>query len=181
MQLMYKALDHAGTLVVTVPVDRHAWDAIPPRRCLLHLGVTPGPDRKKFFQRWYDESAIASRLLFDPLGLRSTCISNGLANASRDGYSRSMRTDWIRSGRERATVDDPREIADWYSFVSALGRHARTRCLRHRGEEGGMEGAERLITGEGSRSRPPDLSGNEEAYVGEAIRSSWISSTGSVR
>ena len=113
MQLMYKALDHAGRLIVTVPVDRHAWDEYR-QDDVYHLGVASGP-KGRFFQRWYDESAIASRLL-DPLGPIEVHLEwFGERVAGRFAEYENA---WIRSGRER-TVDDPREIADWYSSYRA--------------------------------------------------------------
>jgi SAM-dependent methyltransferase len=108
MQLMYSALAPGGTLIVTVPVDRHIWDEYRPWDVYAQ-GVESGPDGV-FFQRWYDEAAIARRLL-DPLGPTDGHIEwFGERVAGRFAeYER----DWLRRGRER-TVDDPREIADWY-------------------------------------------------------------------
>ncbi len=115
MQLMYSALAPGGTLIVTVPVDRHAWDEYRPDD-VYGLGVAPGPNGT-FFQRWYDESAIASRLL-DPLGPIDVHLEWFGERVA--GRFAEYENDWLRRGRER-TVDDPREIADWYSSYRAWG------------------------------------------------------------
>ena len=113
MRLMYEALAPGGTLIVTVPVDRHPWDEYR-KEDVYALDIAPGPDGT-FFQRWYDEPTIASRLL-DPLGPIDAhvewfgeCVAGRFAEYEND---------WLRRGRER-TVDDPREIADWYSSYRA--------------------------------------------------------------
>ena len=70
-----------------------------------------------FFQRWYDEPAITRRLI-DPLGpieVRVEWFGERVA-----GRFAEYEKDWIRRGRER-TVDDPREIADWYTSYDAWG------------------------------------------------------------
>ena len=109
MRLMYQALAPGGTLIVTVPVDRRAWDEYR-QDDVYDLGVRAGP-RGVFFQRWYDEPAIGRRLLG----------SVGLAEVHLEWFGECVpgrfseyEKDWIRRGRER-TVDDPREIADWYA------------------------------------------------------------------
>jgi SAM-dependent methyltransferase len=115
MQLMYSALAPEGTLIVTVPVDRRAWDEYRTDD-VYALGVAPGPNGT-FFQRWYDEPAIASRLL-DPLGpidARVEWFGERVA-----GRFAEYESDWLRRGRER-TVDDPREIANWYLSYRAWG------------------------------------------------------------
>jgi SAM-dependent methyltransferase len=113
MQLMYSALAPGGTLIVTVPVDRHPWDEY--RNLDVYAqGVEPGPEGI-FFQRWYDESAIARRLL-DPLG---PIVAHVEWFGERvPGRFQEYERDWLRRGWER-TVDDPREIADWYAPYGA--------------------------------------------------------------
>ena len=113
MKLMYDALDPAGTLIVTVPVDRHAWDEYR-QDDVYDLGVSPGP-HGRFFQRWYDKSSIVSRLL-DPLGTIDVHLEWFGERVA--GRFEEYENDWIRRGRQR-TVDDPREIADWYSSFRA--------------------------------------------------------------
>jgi hypothetical protein len=113
MRLMYAALAPGGTLIVTVPVDRRAWDEYR-NRDVYGLGTAPGPNGT-FFQRWYDDSAIARRLL-DPLGLVDVNVEWFGERVA--GRFSEYEKDWLRRGKER-TVDDPREIADWYSSYGA--------------------------------------------------------------
>ena len=80
------------------------------------LGIAPSRDGT-FFQRWYDEPAIATRLI-DPLGpvdVRVEWFGERIA-----GRFAEYVKDWLRRGRER-TVDDPREIADWYTSYRGWG------------------------------------------------------------
>ncbi|MBI3745847.1 MAG: class I SAM-dependent methyltransferase [Chloroflexi bacterium] len=109
MRLMYEALAPGGTLVVTVPVDRRAWDEYR-MEDVYGLGLTPCASGT-FFQRWYDEAAIHRRLL-DPLGSLEFQVE--WFGETVPGRFAEYEADWIRRGRER-TVDDPREIADWYA------------------------------------------------------------------
>jgi hypothetical protein len=115
MLLMYAALAPGGTLIVTVPVDRSPWDEYR-RDDVYALGLEPGPEGT-FFQRWYDESAIARRLL-DPLGPINVHVEWFGERVA--GRFTEYENDWIRRGKER-TVDDPREIADWYASYEAWG------------------------------------------------------------
>lgn len=115
MRLMYAALAPGGTLIVTTMVDRHPWDEYR-REDVYALGIAPGPDGT-FFQRWYDEPTIASRLV-DPLGQIDVHIEWYGERVA--GRFTEHEKDWLRRGRER-TVDDPREIADWYSSYRAWG------------------------------------------------------------
>lgn len=113
MRLMYAALAPGGVLTVTVPVDRHAWDEYR-REDVYALGIAPGP-AGTFFQRWYDEPTIVSRLLrpLGPIDVRVEWFGERVA-----GRFAEYEKDWIGRGTER-TVDDPREIADWYASYRA--------------------------------------------------------------
>lgn len=108
MQLMYAALAPGGTLIVTVPVDRRTWDEYRPED-VYGLGIA-SDTRGTFFQRWYDESTMTRRLL-DPLGGIDVHVEWFGERVA--GRFTEYEHDWRRRGRER-TVDDPREIADWY-------------------------------------------------------------------
>ena len=115
MQLMYAALAPGGALMVTVPVDRRTWDEYRPED-VYGLGIASNADGR-FFQRWYDESTIVRRLL-DPLGpvdVQVEWFGERVAGRFAD-----YENDWRRRGRER-TVDDPREIADWYASYGEWG------------------------------------------------------------
>jgi SAM-dependent methyltransferase len=108
MRLMFAALAPGGTLIVTVPVDRRAWDEYR-RNDAYALGTEESP-QGVFFQRWYDEDAIERRLL-DPV--RDGDVQLEWFGERVAGRFAEYEQDWIRRGRERI-VDDPREIADWY-------------------------------------------------------------------
>jgi hypothetical protein len=110
MQLMYAALAPEGTLIVTVPVDRTPWDEYR-RHDVYGLGIEPSSPGAYFFQRWYDEPTIASRLL-DPLGPIDVQIEWFGERVA--GRFAKYEEDFLRRGR-RLAVNDPREIADWYA------------------------------------------------------------------
>lgn len=109
MRLMFEALAPGGRLIVTVPVDRRAWSEYRDED-VYGLGLPREPEGY-FFQRWYDELAVKTRLM-DPLPSTPSCVEwFGERVAGRFAeYER----DWIRRGHQR-TVDDPREITDWFA------------------------------------------------------------------
>lgn len=115
MQLMYAALAPGGALIVTVPVDRRTWDEYRPED-VYGLGIAPNSEGR-FFQRWYDESTIGRRLLgpLGPVEVQVEWFGERVA-----GRFAEYENDWLRRGRER-TVDDPREIADWYASYGKWG------------------------------------------------------------
>jgi SAM-dependent methyltransferase len=115
MRLMYAALAPGGTLVVTVMVDRRPWDEYRDED-VYALDAERDP-RGVFFQRWYDEPAISRRLL-DPLGPVDANLEWFGERVA--GRFAEYVSDWLRRGRER-TVDDPREIADWYASFRTWG------------------------------------------------------------
>jgi SAM-dependent methyltransferase len=115
MRLMYQALAPGGTLAVTVPVDREAHDEYRDED-VYAVGV-PVSDRGAFFQRWYDEKSIFTRLL-DPLDVPTARLE--WFGELTVGRFAEYEKDWLSRGRTR-TVDDPREIADWYSSFESWG------------------------------------------------------------
>jgi SAM-dependent methyltransferase len=70
-RLMFDALRPGGRLILTVPVDRTAWDEY--RDSAYYGRPTPQSKTGYFFQRWYDESAIEQRII-GPVGVRPTVI-----------------------------------------------------------------------------------------------------------
>lgn len=109
MRLMYAALAPGGTAIVTVPVDRQAWDEFR-QEDVYRLGVALAP-QGLFFQRWYDESAIVARLL-EPVKRGDVHLE--WFGERVPGRFAAYEQDWRKHGRDR-TVSDPREIADWYT------------------------------------------------------------------
>ncbi len=135
------------------------------------LGI-PGAGGRYFFQRIYDEAAIHRRLI-EPSGEAATRIEWW---ERRPGRFREYEKRWVAEGH-RCTVDDPEEIAREYRTYRTW-RDARHGSLRDRDRQAIVETAVSQSPAKIPVARP-DLSGNEERYVVEAIRSSWISSTGS--
>ena len=140
MRLMYEALAPGGTLIVTVPVDRRPWDEYRGNDA-YSLGVGAGP-QGTFFQRWYDEPAIARR--FSAHSVPWMHSSNGSVNASRDGSRRTRRTGSSVGGNGSSTTH---ERSPTGTRPTTMERHARPGCLRHRRAEaratrttGGPEG-----------------------------------------
>jgi len=109
MRRMYGALAPGGRLLVTVPVDRNSWDEYRPTDTYA-LGAPRGPDGW-FFQRWYDQAAIASRLL-DPIDAGGAQLE--WFGEREPGRFSTYIDAWLQGGW-RTTVEDPREITDWYA------------------------------------------------------------------
>jgi len=112
MKWMYGALNKGGRLIVTVPVDRRAWDEF---RELDHYGTQPYVDGKGyFFQHFYDEGTLYSHLI-QPLGVEPTRMQ---------WYGEAMQgrfADYIRRWQQRGyacTANDPREMVDNYRMYS---------------------------------------------------------------
>lgn len=109
MRLMYAALRPGGRLIVTVPVDRRFWLEYRDRD---YYGThhEPTPSGQHFFQRFYDEPHLRSRLL-EPLGREPTMLGwfGERVNGTFHAYIRR----WIAGGPDE-TIEDPRRIADDY-------------------------------------------------------------------
>ncbi|MFV9503720.1 MAG: class I SAM-dependent methyltransferase [Oscillochloridaceae bacterium umkhey_bin13] len=69
---LYRALRPGGQLIVTVPVDRHAWDEYREQDYYGQATLRDAAGRI-FFQRFYDQEAIETRLIA-PLGRRPSKI-----------------------------------------------------------------------------------------------------------
>lgn len=108
IRAMYEALAPGGRIVVTVPVDRRPWDEYR-KEDVYGLGLTR-TDRGFFFQRWYDETTLAERLIHP---VSASAVRTEWFGERVKGRFAEYEKDWIRRGHGR-TVDDPREIADWY-------------------------------------------------------------------
>jgi SAM-dependent methyltransferase len=108
MRVMYGALAPGGRLIVTVPVDRRPWDEFRDADP-YGLGSSRGP-QGYFFQRWYDEAAIHTRLI-DPIEPPSVALE--WFGERVPGRFADYEREWQRFGHRR-TVDDPHEIGAWY-------------------------------------------------------------------
>ena len=118
MALLYGLLRPGGRLIVTVPVDRRAWDEYR-ERDTYNLGLPRGP-QGYFFQRWYDEAAIRTRLLASVGGANDGSAGSAQASIStawfgerQPGRFARYEQDWMRRGHRRS-VWDPIEIARGY-------------------------------------------------------------------
>jgi SAM-dependent methyltransferase len=106
---LYDALAPGGRLVVTVPVDRTAHVE---RRSGEFYGTHGG---ERFFQRFYDEESLRSRLL-DVLPRPAAEIR--WFGERRAGQWEEYERGWIARGHA-VTVDDPRAMTDdWREFSS---------------------------------------------------------------
>lgn len=108
---MFQALLPGGTLIITVPVDRIAWDEFR-RRDTYSLAPDPEPDGTYFFQRYYDPASIRRRLI-DAVGIEPDVVE--WFGEVRPGRFRAYERRWRRLGFG-ATVADP-------SFVSRNFKH----------------------------------------------------------
>ena len=109
IQTLWQALRGGGRLLITVPVDRTAWDEF--RDHDVYQTGVPREARGYFFQRWYDEAAIHRRLLG---GIDSASVDIEWFGERVPGHFASYERAWIERGY-RTTVEDPREIVDHYS------------------------------------------------------------------
>lgn len=108
MAVMYDALEPGGRLLVTVPVDQLAWVEHRPTDT-YGLGLPPGRDGY-FFQRWYDEASLRSRLL-EPIGARSATLE--WFGERTPGRFAAYIDRWLRVGI-RATLADGLETGRHY-------------------------------------------------------------------
>lgn len=109
MHLMYGALRPGGRLIVTVPVDRRFWHEYRDR-AYYGLHDVRTPSGKYFFQRFYDEAQLRSRLI-EPLGREPTVL--GWFGERVAGTFHAYVRRWMEGGLD-ATIEDPRRIADDY-------------------------------------------------------------------
>lgn len=109
IKFMYGALKNHGSLILTIPVDKTYWEEF--RDGTDPYGTQPVDAQKRyFFQRYYDLSAIQTRLL-DPIGLEP--IKTKWFGEKTPGEFQAYIRRWIEEGNDCA-VDDPRHIVDNY-------------------------------------------------------------------
>lgn len=111
---MWKALRPGGRLILTVPTDQPAWDEY---RDHDPYGTQPksGTAGTYFFQRFYDEAAIRSRLVA-AVGQEPSRME--WFGEKTPGHFHAYVARWRRDGLQ-ATVDDPLDVARNYrSYAS---------------------------------------------------------------
>ena len=97
---MYAALAPGGTMVITVPVDRTAWDEY---RDHDAYGLAPEESDQYFFQRYYDDAAVRRRLI-DAVGTVPSAVE-WFGERAR-GVFAAYEKEWMARGHA-ATVRDP--------------------------------------------------------------------------
>jgi len=112
---MWQAVRPGGRLILTVPTDRQAWDEY---RESDEYGTqaAPAAGRRCFFQRFYDEEAIAERIV----------RTIGVAPARQEwfgeksnGHFHAYVARWRREGTA-ATLDDPLDVAANYQIYPSF-------------------------------------------------------------
>lgn len=108
VKLMYDALAPGGRLILTMPVDRKHWDEFRETNYYQAHDVKSG--RMFFFQRFYTYESIRQRILapLDKDPVRIQWFGERVSGRFHEYVQR-----WMRDG-QRCTVEDPREIADYY-------------------------------------------------------------------
>ena len=106
---MWVALRPGGRLILTVPTDKRAWDEY---RDNDPYGTQPksGKDGAYFFQRFYDEAAIRSRLVAS-IGQEPARME--WFGEKSAGHFHAYIERWRREGAQ-ATIEDPLDIARNY-------------------------------------------------------------------
>lgn len=109
IKFMFDALKNDGRLILTVPVDKTYWEEF--REGTDPYGTQPVDARGRyFFQRYYDLSAIQTRLL-DPIAMEPIRIK--WFGEKTPGQFQAYIRRWIEEG-DHCAVDDPRHIVDNY-------------------------------------------------------------------
>lgn len=112
---MWQAVRPGGRLILTVPTDRRSWDEF---RESDEYGTqaAAGASRRCFFQRFYDEQAIAERIV----------RTIGIAPARQEwfgekanGHFHAYVARWRRAGMA-ATRDDPLDVAANYQIYPSF-------------------------------------------------------------
>lgn len=112
---MWTALRPGGRLILTVPTDKRAWDEY---RDNDPYGTQPksGTNGAYFFQRFYDEAAIRSRLV-GSIGQEPARME--WFGEKTAGHFHAYIERWRREGAQ-ATIGDPLDIARNYQAYSSF-------------------------------------------------------------
>lgn len=109
VKLMYGALKEGGTLILTVPVDRHFWNEYRDKGYYGTQGK-PMEEGKYFFQHFYDKAAIQERLL-SPIEQQPR-VMRWFGETSPGRFHDYIQR-WICEGYN-CTVEDAREMVNNY-------------------------------------------------------------------
>lgn len=113
IKLMYDSLKDGGRLILTVPVDR---EFLVEYRDQDYYGTQPSQTGgENFFQRVYDKAAIWKRLL-SPIEKEPSVVR--WFGETTPGRYREYEKRWVSEGLSH-TIEDPREIADYYQEFSS--------------------------------------------------------------
>lgn len=110
IKLMYSALAMGGRLILTVPVDRQYWDEYR-EQAYYGLEKEKAESGNYFFQRYYDEAAIKSRLV-GAIGVEPVSIR--WFGERKAGTFVKYEKKWLKEGLY-CTVDDPVEMSTKYT------------------------------------------------------------------
>lgn len=113
VQAMYEALEPGGRMIITIPVDRFAWDEY--REQDAYGIQDTHSDGRYFFQRHYTENSIWERLVA-PIGQNPTLV-RWFGETLRGRFA-DYEQRWLKEGYD-CTVDDPREIVNFYREFSS--------------------------------------------------------------
>jgi hypothetical protein len=110
---MYNALSEGGRLIITIPVDRTFWKEY---RDHDNYGTQGQKIKGKyFFQNFYDKNAVWERLVA-PIGREPAVVR--WFGETVPGRFAEYHQRWMRYGHN-CTVNDPREITDYYREFSS--------------------------------------------------------------
>jgi len=112
---IWDRLAPGGRLIITVPIDRKAWTEYRDQDC---YGTQAGRRIADgvFFQRWYDEAAIQSRII-RPIG--TAPVARGYYGERVPGHFHDYHRRWLAEGLA-TTVHDPAMMVQHYrEFPSA--------------------------------------------------------------
>jgi len=109
MRRLYAALKPGGRLIITVPVDRQAWEEY---RSVNYYGVqVAAGTHGYFFQRFYDCDSLYQRLI-EPTGQAPRCLQ--WFGERERGHFVAYVQRWQRN-EYACTVDDVRVLIDHYT------------------------------------------------------------------
>jgi SAM-dependent methyltransferase len=110
VNIMYRALNRGGRLILTLPVDREFWIEYREEDS-YNLGRVNNPNGF-FFQRHYDEESIWKRII-NSVGVAPTILA--WYGEKERGSFQAYQERWKKEGY-LCTIQDPREFAENYTY-----------------------------------------------------------------